>query len=130
MTAYKRGRTLRGYLGQADHRYNMPRFHPRYPRKQVAKNVATEMCAIRLSVAIAFHRGDCYQLWDHFNCNTDFFVYILKCPRTLTYVGKIIGPFKKWFQKHRSDNMIALAKTEKGAQIEQIDLNKLVAVHF
>lgn len=43
------------------------------------------------------------------------------------YVGKTIGPFKKCFQKHRSNIRVALTKIEKG---EQADPNKPVAIHF
>lgn len=51
---------------------------------------------------------------------------MLKCPCTLAYVGKTVSPFKKQFQKHRSDIRVALAKTEKG---EHADPNKPVAMH-
>lgn len=71
--------------------------------------------------------GNHYPIREYFNCNTDHCVYVLKCPCTLTYVGKTVGPFKKRFQKHRSDIRVALAKTEKG---EQADPNKPVAMHF
>ena len=71
--------------------------------------------------------GGRYPIREYLNCNTDFCVYILKCPCTLVYVGKTIGPFKKRFQKHRSDIRVALTKTAKG---EQVDFNKPVALHF
>lgn len=39
----------------------------------------------------------------------------------------MVGPFKKRFQKHRSDIRVALAKTKKG---EQVDPNKPIAWYF
>lgn len=52
------------------------------------------MCVSRLFAASTSHRGNHYCICD--NYNTDFCVYILKCPCTLIYVGKTIGPFKKY----------------------------------
>lgn len=130
MIAYKCGRTLRDHLVQADPRQKYAKVLPKISQKTGCYkcyncNVCNSLiCGSHFSHP---HKGNQYQIREYFNCNTDFSVYILRCPCALTYVGKTVGPFKKQFQKHRSDIRVALAKTEKG---KQADPNKPAAVHF
>lgn len=128
MMAYKPGKTLPDYLVQADPRHKYAKVPPKISQKTSCyKYHNCNVCNSLFCGQYFSHPCRGYsQIQDYFNCNIDFCVH-LKCPCTLTYVGKTIGPFKKRFQKHRSDIKVALAKTEKG---EQIDLNKPVAVHF
>lgn len=73
------------------------------------------------------HLGTPYTIKEFFSCNTEFCVYLLKCPCSMYYVGKTTGPFKRRFQKHRSDVKIQKQKFDKDGSM---DLDKPVAVHF
>lgn len=130
MLVHKRGKSLRDLLVQADPRSKYTPPVIKISQKQGCYRCYNCNICNSLICGETFahpHSGKQYRINGYVNCNTEYCVYLLKCPCSMVYVGKTIGPFKRRFQSHRSDIKTALAKT---ANDLPIDLSKPVAVHF
>lgn len=111
LLVHKLNRSLCDILVQADHRYKYVK--PKVRISQKSGCYRCYNCNVCNSIIcgehfIHPHNGRQYHIQGYTNCNTEFCVYILKCPCSLMYVGKTVGLFKQRFQKHRSDIRVAL----------------------
>lgn len=112
--AHRRNKTLCDVLVQADPRHKYAKTIPKISQKTGCYKCHNWNVCNSLICGEHFtdpHRDNRYRIKEYLNCNTDYCFYILKCPCTFTYVGKTTGPFKRRFQKHRSDIRLALSKT-------------------
>lgn len=95
---YKRGRSLKDHLVQADPR-------PKYisqpyvfsEKKGCYRCFLWNVCNSPITGNQFYHphKGNSYQFPGLFTCDTVYGVYLLKCPCTLVYVGMTTGPFKQ-----------------------------------
>lgn len=105
LITHRHNKTLRDFLVQADPRHKYARTTPRISQKIGCYKCHNCNVCNSLICGKHFmhsHKGNRYRIKEYLNCNTDYCVYILKCPCALAYVSKTTGAFKRRFQKHRT----------------------------
>ncbi|XP_041447426.1 uncharacterized protein LOC121403682 [Xenopus laevis] len=106
LLSYKRPRNLRDRLVQADlgtQRVNTQRVLAPLTNGMFPCGRCNQCSSvIRTNVFTHPHTGKKFELRGHFTCDTEYVVYMLKCPCGLAYVGETVQPIRDRISQHKS----------------------------